>query len=206
MRSFVSIVCLFLILGASFDGTQSHPHAADAILPPAKTASKSANTPRARVARTLQKERGLSPGASLRSAGRTKVPSDGVSRTPRPSGPRKLDPYTNITAEDACSSFSSGADVVFLDVREVYEYTAGHIPNAINMPWMSGVLSARHAELPTGVPIIVYCQSGGRSAAAAQFLVDTGHTGIYNMLGGYGVWPPDCPSPPTSVRFWRLYR
>ncbi len=108
---------------------------------------------------------------------------------------------TNISAADARSIHSAGCDVVFLDVREVSEYNAGHISGAINMPWNSGVLQANHTSLPDK-PTIVYCKSGGRSASASSFLVTNSHTDIYNMLGGYTAWaglPAATPTPMPVV-------
>ncbi|MFH1717241.1 MAG: rhodanese-like domain-containing protein [Planctomycetota bacterium] len=77
-----------------------------------------------------------------------------------------------------------------VDVREPYEYCGvrGHIPGALNYPWTSGVLRARYEELPKDGPILVVCQSGGRSNAAASFLDSNGFTMVYDMLRGMSVW------------------
>ena len=110
--------------------------------------------------------------------------------------------YTNVTAGTAAYWHAYHLDILFLDVREGYEYSGGHIEGAVNMPWSSGYLQAHHNELPDK-PILVYCAAGGRSAAASQFLDDNGHSDICNMLGGYSGWqslpffPPSiipCPS------------
>jgi rhodanese-related sulfurtransferase len=110
--------------------------------------------------------------------------------------------YTNITAAQAKARKDAGEDICFLDVREQSERVAGHIPDDINMPWTSGYLQLNHTLLPLK-PIIVYCASGGRSPAASQFLVDNGHTNIFNMLGGYTAWlalPTGTPTPtPTAT-------
>jgi len=95
--------------------------------------------------------------------------------------------YVTITASEARAILDSGSDVLFLDVREQWEYDGGHVPGALNMPWSSGVLTARHGELPPK-PIVVYCKAGSRSAQASSFLVDNGHADIYNMSGGYTAW------------------
>ncbi len=95
--------------------------------------------------------------------------------------------YVNITPEAAYDRLLHDPWVVFLDVREIAEWNNyGHIPNALLMPVNSGVLASQHTSLPTGVDIIVYCQSGGRSASASNYLVTQGHTRIFNMTGGYG--------------------
>ena len=106
--------------------------------------------------------------------------------------------YDNITADEARAILDSGSDVLFLDVREVYEFNGGYIPGALNMPWSSGYLAAHHNELPVK-PIVVYCKSGGRSAAASQFLVDQGHDDISNMLGGYPAYVALATRTPTPT-------
>ncbi len=76
--------------------------------------------------------------------------------------------------------------VVVVDVREAHEFAAGHIPGAINLP-----LSAFSAgQLPDsgGLPLVLNCAAGGRSAKAlaqcdaARASVD-GH-----LAGGMGAW------------------
>jgi len=104
----------------------------------------------------------------------------------------------NISAAEARAILDSGDDVLFLDVREPGEFSGGHITGALNMPWNSGVLQAQHGTLPNK-PIVVYCGSGGRSAAASAFLVANGHVNIYNMLGGYSAWTALPTRTPTST-------
>jgi rhodanese-related sulfurtransferase len=49
-------------------------------------------------------------------------------------------------------------------------------------------LSERVAELsPNDKPIVLYCQSGMRSASAARFLKAAGHTAVHN-LGAMRSW------------------
>lgn len=104
--------------------------------------------------------------------------------------------YEDITPEEVHNRLAAGDTLLLLDVREIFEYTAGHIaePSGLlpitpaNMPWSSGVLSNEYDRLPTEIDIIVYCQSGGRSALASAFLETQGFTRIYNMLGGFLSW------------------
>jgi len=73
-----------------------------------------------------------------------------------------------------------------LDVRSPGEFDGGHIEGARNIP--AHELDGRVAELePRDAPIVVYCQSGMRSAQAARTLARHGFSRVHN-LGGFGNW------------------
>jgi len=104
--------------------------------------------------------------------------------------------YSDITPAEVHTKLADGDTLILLDVREVSEYFAGHIAEPdghlpltpVNMPWNSNVLSAEYNRLPNNIDIIVYCQSGGRSALASAFLELNGFSRIYNMTGGFSSW------------------
>ena len=104
--------------------------------------------------------------------------------------------YTDITPEEVNSRLANGDTLILLDVREVFEYQNGHIAEPsgqlpltpANMPWSSNVLQTEFYRLPMDTDIVIYCQSGGRSAAASAFLEAQGFTRIYNMTGGFSLW------------------
>jgi rhodanese-related sulfurtransferase len=79
---------------------------------------------------------------------------------------------------------------LIIDVREPAEFIAGHLPNAINIP--RGVLEFRIGQHPSfqnpQTKIIVYCQSGGRSALAAESLHKMGFVNTVSMAGGFSAW------------------
>jgi rhodanese-related sulfurtransferase len=75
--------------------------------------------------------------------------------------------------------------VTVIDVREPFEYVAGHVPGATLIPL--GQLSSRTARLPRGEPVYVICASGNRSLAAAQFLATVG-IDAWSVAGGTGHW------------------
>jgi len=97
--------------------------------------------------------------------------------------------YEDISPDSVKTWIEGGADLVLLDVREPYEFeSTGRIPNAINMPWNSGVLDTGYVGLSVDDTIIVYCRSGYRSALASAFLISKGFEHIYNMVGGFNDW------------------
>ncbi|MFC2119774.1 rhodanese-like domain-containing protein [Bacteroidota bacterium] len=104
--------------------------------------------------------------------------------------------YSDITPAELHTRLADGDTLILLDVREISEYYAGHIAEPdgqlpltpVNMPWNSNVLSAQYNRLPTDIDIIVYCQSGGRSALASAFLESNGFSRVYNMTNGFSSW------------------
>ncbi len=96
--------------------------------------------------------------------------------------------HTNISVTDAIELIAHEPELTIVDVRETNDYCNGHIPGAINLPWNSGVFQLRYSELPQAGPVLIYCQSGGRSNSAATYLDGKGFSGIYDMLGGFRSW------------------
>jgi phage shock protein E len=96
--------------------------------------------------------------------------------------------YHRISAKEAKAVLDSGEPVILLDVREPYEYKAGHIKNAVSLP--TGSLSSKAAAvLPDrNAKILVYCLSGARSSASAHALVRMGYTNVFDF-GGIADWP-----------------
>ncbi len=80
---------------------------------------------------------------------------------------------------------------VLLDVRTPEEFEAGHVDGAHNVP--HDAVEARMDEIDqitggkTDTPIVVYCRSGRRAAAAKQTLVERGYSQVTN-LGGMEDW------------------
>ncbi len=96
--------------------------------------------------------------------------------------------YHRLSPKEAKAVMESGEAVTVLDVREPYEYHAGHIPNAVLLP--SGSVAARAGSIlaDKNKKILVYCLSGARSGAAARQLVRLGYTNVYDF-GGIADWP-----------------
>lgn len=96
-----------------------------------------------------------------------------------------LSPRGDTTAQGAQALVAAGA--VLVDVRSPEEYAASHIEGARNIP--VGTLAARLAELgpPATTPVVVYCQTGGRSTQAAHTLRAAGFTSVHN-LGPMSAW------------------
>jgi rhodanese-related sulfurtransferase len=90
---------------------------------------------------------------------------------------REVDQRTFVTAH------RDGAFVI--DVREVFEYVAGHVPGARLVPM--GQLEVTAATLPRDRPVYVICATGNRSLTAADLL---GRAGVdaWSVAGGTAAW------------------
>ena len=82
-----------------------------------------------------------------------------------------------------------GNGAVVIDVREAEEWSTGHIPGAKHVP-KSFLESRIEGSAPDrDQHVILYCQSGNRSAWAARTLLDDlGYSNVESMTGGITLW------------------
>ncbi|MEG0855666.1 MAG: rhodanese-like domain-containing protein [Terrisporobacter sp.] len=73
---------------------------------------------------------------------------------------------------------------LLLDVRTEEEYSAGHIPNSINIPLHDLDSQIDHLAPYKDEKVIIYCRSGKRSLAAALLLQESGFKYLYNLTQG----------------------
>ncbi|HYE35569.1 rhodanese-like domain-containing protein [Methylocaldum sp.] len=91
-----------------------------------------------------------------------------------------------------------------LDVREPAEYAGGALPGAVNIP--RGVLEFKIDSHPAfqnrrDAEILVYCQTGGRSALATEALRKLGYENAVSLAGGFKLWQESgrpVETPPSS--------
>jgi len=76
--------------------------------------------------------------------------------------------------------------VSLLDVRTDAEVERGVIAGARHIPLH--MLPTRASELDPAAPLVVYCQSGGRSAQACGWLAAQGFADVHNLQGGIIAW------------------
>src|SRR3984957_1937926 len=82
---------------------------------------------------------------------------------------------------------TNGAVVV--DVREAEEWSTGHIPGAKHVPKSYLESRIEGAAPDRSQHVILYCQSGNRSAWAARTLIDDlGYENVESMTGGFTLW------------------
>jgi molybdopterin/thiamine biosynthesis adenylyltransferase/rhodanese-related sulfurtransferase len=92
------------------------------------------------------------------------------------------------TPEEVNTRLEGGLKPALLDVREEDEVANGIVPGAKHLSRahfesrVEDVLPDKDAE------VVVYCQSGVRSAFAARTLAELGYTRVSSMRGGFSRW------------------
>jgi rhodanese-related sulfurtransferase len=81
------------------------------------------------------------------------------------------------------------ADAVLLDVREDYEWAAGHIDGALHVPMneLPQRLQYDPGPLTPDASVVVVCKMGGRSAQVTAWLRHHGYDAA-NLDGGMIAW------------------
>jgi SulP family sulfate permease len=90
----------------------------------------------------------------------------------------------DLGPEDVLQLRSSGARLV--DVRTTAEFRQGHIEGAISAPL--GTTSQAVKEWPRDAKLVLICQSGHRSQAAAHDLLRLGFSDLGHLKGGMAAW------------------
>ncbi len=98
----------------------------------------------------------------------------------------RVDLVSPAAAADVIAQAPAG--LVVLDIRTPEEFTAGALPNAINLDFYAADFQDRLADLDTSVPYVMYCNSGNRSSTAARMMEDLGFAEVYEIDGGIQSW------------------
>ncbi|MBW7850156.1 MAG: rhodanese-like domain-containing protein [Rhodospirillales bacterium] len=95
----------------------------------------------------------------------------------------------NVHVVDAAEvkQWLAAGEAVLVDVREVNEFAAEHIPGAVLNPL--SVFDPARLPPSDGRKLVIHCRSGSRCGMAAMRLVADGYTGeIHRMRGGILGW------------------
>ena len=96
------------------------------------------------------------------------------------------DTKTELSPAEAREKVADGAQLI--DVRQDYEWDAGHIDGAVHIPLEQ--LPAQIDSIDRDRPIVFQCRSGSRSAFATQIFRQSGFD-AYNLGGGLQAWVED---------------
>jgi rhodanese-related sulfurtransferase len=91
-----------------------------------------------------------------------------------------------ISPNEAVHLANSGAAI--LDVRPAGDYQAGHIIDARHIPASELASRAESLKKYREKPVLVYCDNGFASAAAARALKEQGFAKVVTLRGGLQSW------------------
>ncbi|MBF6642463.1 thioredoxin fold domain-containing protein [Flavobacterium sp. J49] len=93
-----------------------------------------------------------------------------------------------VDVKTFADKLNSTSNPQLLDVRTPAEFSGEHIDNAVNVNWNGDDFVTKANAYDKTKPIFVYCKVGGRSAQAANKLVELGFKEVYNLDGGIMKW------------------
>lgn len=86
------------------------------------------------------------------------------------------------------AELSATNEGVILDVRTPGEYSRGHIKGSTLIDVSNPNAGSKVSLLPKDKPIYIYCLTGSRSRAVANFMSQNGYKKIYNLTYGIIEW------------------
>jgi len=92
---------------------------------------------------------------------------------------------TQLSVQDAIQ-LANRQHGIFVDIRSADQFKNGSVPQARNIP--GDELEAKAGTLPKNKPIILVCDTGTRTAAAAGTLRKLGFEQVFSMQGGLRSW------------------
>lgn len=80
------------------------------------------------------------------------------------------------------------SDFVLVDVREPVEFEIARIPGSVLVPLAGIKDSTALDKIPRGIPLVLHCKSGVRSAQAMEALAAAGYNDVVHLEGGIDAW------------------
>ena len=96
------------------------------------------------------------------------------------------EPNVEVEADTLKEWVDGGREVSFIDIREPYELSSGHVEGALLLP-MNQVPHSQET-LPRERTLILYCAAGARSFGVAHYLREQGIEDAWSLVGGIGAW------------------
>ena len=95
--------------------------------------------------------------------------------------------YKDLSVDEFARMAADKQNVI-LDVRTPAEFSAGHIPGAVNLDFNAPDFQAKAAALDKSKTYLVHCAVGGRSVRACEKMSHLDFPNLYNLPGGFKAW------------------
>lgn len=89
-----------------------------------------------------------------------------------------------ISANQVQRMLSANKFSLIIDLRDYYDYSRGHLPNAINIQTNEILNRMNQFKQYKNENILLYCQYGVQSVSAGKALIVNGFKKIYSLNGG----------------------
>lgn len=109
----------------------------------------------------------------------------------------------NIREMDVDTLDAGKEGIHLIDVRTEGEVARGVIGGATHIPLH--LLPLRMDEIPQNKPVVIYCNSGARSAQACAFMNTKGFSNTHNLAGGILAWARS-GKPLTALQRMQAYQ
>lgn len=102
----------------------------------------------------------------------------------------------NLSAEDFMKTSNIQKNAIIIDVRTKEEYLSGHIPQAINIDYMSDDFWDKVEQLDASKKYFIYCRSGRRSIRVCTLMKNGGfeNAKLFNLDKGLVDWVVQFPN------------
>lgn len=97
------------------------------------------------------------------------------------------EPVKHVQAVEASKIIAEGKTAV-IDVRTAEEFAEGHIQGAKNIDVFASDFKAQLGKQDKKQPVLVHCQSGGRSTNSLEVFQKLGFEKIIHLDGGFSGW------------------
>lgn len=102
----------------------------------------------------------------------------------------------NLSSEEFAVASNNLAAAVIIDVRTEKEFRIEHIPNAINLDYLSNSFWEKVEKLDANKNYFIYCRSGRRSIRVCTLMRNGGFKNekIFNLDRGFVEWKEQFPN------------
>ena len=92
--------------------------------------------------------------------------------------------YINVTGSEFEKLAAEKTDAVIIDLRDAKDFEKGSVKNSIHIPMDEFEVQAKEKLKDKNQEILLYCNTGTRTAEASQILEKNGYTNVVNSIDG----------------------